>query len=74
LCETYDVKGIPLESNYRHNAKQIFDKKLDEEPWFGLEQEYFITGKNDFDGGYAEKYINIFDNPRVPRFWVDIIS
>jgi glutamine synthetase len=62
LCDTYDVKGIPLDSNHRHNAKQIFDKKLDEEPWFGLEQEYFITEKNDLDGGYAEKYINIFDH------------
>ena len=43
LCETYDVNGAPLETNHRHNAKKIFDLNLDEEPWFGLEQEYFIN-------------------------------
>ena len=43
LCETYDVDGNPLETNHRNNAKHIFDSKLDEEPWYGLEQEYFIN-------------------------------
>ena len=46
LCETYDINGNPFETNYRHEAKQIFDSKLDEEPWYGLEQEYFINIKN----------------------------
>ena len=32
----------PLKKNYRHWAKNLFDQKLEEEPWFGLEQEYFI--------------------------------
>jgi glutamine synthetase len=51
LCETYDVNGNPLETNHRHNAKQIFDSKLEEEPWYGLEQEYFIniTKTSDID-------------------------
>ena len=42
LCDTYDSKGIPLPSNTRCIANEIFNKKLDEKPWFGLEQEYFI--------------------------------
>jgi len=43
LCDTYYPDEIrPLDSNKRVWAKNIFDKKLDEEPWFGLEQEYFI--------------------------------
>jgi len=62
LCDTYDVTGSPLATNHRYKAKQIFDKKLDEEPWFGLEQEYFLTGNNDFEGGHSEKYCNIFDH------------
>lgn len=49
MCETLKPDGTPHETNYRHWAKQIFDSALDEEPWFGLEQEYFmlntITGK-----------------------------
>lgn len=43
LCETYDINGEPLETNNRYNAKKIFDSKTDEEPWYGLEQEYFIS-------------------------------
>jgi glutamine synthetase len=42
LCETYDVDGTPLDTNNRHKALNIFDFKLEEEPWYGLEQEYFI--------------------------------
>lgn len=44
LCETYDENDNPLKPNNRHYAKKIFDLKPDEEPWYGLEQEYFITG------------------------------
>lgn len=42
LCETRKPDGTPLENNHRVKAKEIFDKHLDEEPWFGLEQEYFL--------------------------------
>lgn len=44
LCDTYDINGHPLPSNHRYNAKHIFEQKLEEEPWFGLEQEYFFIG------------------------------
>lgn len=43
LCETYDINNNPLETNHRHKAQQIFNSKLEEEPWYGLEQEYFIN-------------------------------
>ena len=43
LCDTYNKEDINLTTNNRLWAKTIFDKKLDEEPWFGLEQEYFLT-------------------------------
>lgn len=42
LCDTYDEYGVPLKSNTRVLAKEIFNKNLLEEPWFGLEQEYYI--------------------------------
>lgn len=49
LCDTYLPNGQPHITNHRAGAVEIFDKKLDEEPWFGLEQEYFLvdlkTGK-----------------------------
>ena len=49
MCETFKPDGSPLENNHRHRANMIFDEKKDEEPWFGIEQEYFLlnskTGK-----------------------------
>ena len=45
LCETFKVDGTPTESNTRSAANKIFSTRACEEqqPWFGLEQEYFIT-------------------------------
>ena len=48
LCEAYswtdgtfkDLK--PANTNFRKYAKEIFDAKKDEEPWFGIEQEYIL--------------------------------
>lgn len=42
LCDTYLPDGSPLYNNTRILADAIFNKKLEEEPWFGLEQEYFL--------------------------------
>ena len=46
LCETTDKDGNPLESNCRAWANKLFLAKKEEEPWFGIEQEYFILGKD----------------------------
>ena len=45
LCETYTPEGSPLNNNNRVNAINIFNKKLDEEPWFGIEQEFFLINR-----------------------------
>lgn len=49
FCDTYLPNGQPHPTNHRFGAKHIFDKKLELEPWYGLEQEYFLmdcgTGK-----------------------------
>lgn len=60
LCETYDTNGLPLNTNTRNNALKIFNSKIDEEPWFGLEQEYFIKMNNECD---LESHItNVFSH------------
>jgi glutamine synthetase len=46
VCATYDINDNPLKNNYYHKANEIFNKKLDENPWFGLEQEYFLYKDN----------------------------
>lgn len=42
LCDTYDENDVPLKTNKRHDANNMFNKNIEEEPWFGLEQEYFF--------------------------------
>ena len=38
-----DKNFIPLENSNRQQALEIFTKHKDVEPWFGIEQEYFIV-------------------------------
>ena len=42
MCEAVKPNGDPVDTNNRHWANQIFEQALEEEPWFGLEQEYFM--------------------------------
>lgn len=42
MCDTYNADGTPHDTNTRINAKQIFNQKVEEDPWFGLEQEFFF--------------------------------
>lgn len=49
LCSTHDINGNPLPNNYYDKAYDVFvsyGKNIDLEPWFGLEQEYFIYDKH----------------------------
>ena len=43
LCETYTPDGIRMENNHRQEANEIFMRKQDEKPWFGIEQEFYLT-------------------------------
>jgi len=42
LCETYKYNKQPTESNKRLTCKQAMDRCKDQEPWFGIEQEYTL--------------------------------
>ena len=42
LCDTYKPDDTPLKNNHRVKAVELFNQKLDEEPWFGIEQEYYL--------------------------------
>lgn len=42
LCECVDPKGVPIPSNTRAASAATFARRLEEEPWFGLEQEYTL--------------------------------
>lgn len=49
LCETVDDKQKATMSNTRHSCKKIMDQVKHEEPWFGIEQEYFMLDAYDKD-------------------------
>jgi len=42
MCDTYNSDGSPAKYNNRFATNKIFQKYLDQKPWYGLEQEYFI--------------------------------
>jgi len=50
MCDTYIWSDdtfqtlVPTNTNFRAHAKKIFDACPDEEPWFGIEQEYTLIG------------------------------
>ena len=46
MCDTWISDDKPHETNRRHWAEEIFNKNLDAEPWFGIEQEYFLMDKD----------------------------
>lgn len=45
MCEVLDKDGNPISSNHRANANLLFSTEIGftEQPWFGIEQEYFIN-------------------------------
>lgn len=40
LCEVFNTDGTPHSSNARAKLRVIADKHADQDPWFGIEQEY----------------------------------
>jgi glutamine synthetase len=59
LCELYDINGNPHVDNKRFEANKIFEKHIYHHPWYGYEQEYFITNVSNTDD-YYNNYENIF--------------
>ena len=66
LCDTYIDENNHHPTNFRYNASKIFDLGEEEEPWFGLEQEYFMCGidtkKNLRDDNVCPHYCGITEN------------
>jgi glutamine synthetase len=43
MTDCYTPDGTPIPTNTRHEANRVLEKVKDDEPWFGLEQEYFMV-------------------------------
>ncbi|XP_059055121.1 glutamine synthetase 2 cytoplasmic isoform X2 [Achroia grisella] len=42
MCDTFKYNMEPTESNHRVKCQEAYDKCKDDEPWFGIEQEYIL--------------------------------
>jgi len=46
MCETLTPKMVPIPTNTRAAAAELFSKNLAAKPWFGIEQEYTLFEKD----------------------------
>lgn len=65
LCDTYKSDGSPCESNHRAAMQAAYDQTQDQEPWFGIEQEYTFL---DVDGRPLGWPTNGFPGPQGPYY------
>ena len=62
MCDTYTPQGVAIPTNTRKPANDIFQQKLDEEPWFGIEQEYTLF-KDGVPLGWPKSTARTFGGP-----------
>ncbi|KAL1432998.1 hypothetical protein MTO96_001982 [Rhipicephalus appendiculatus] len=52
LCQVLKYDGTPHETNTRHSCVEVMTKADTQEPWFGIEQEYVLRGKDGLPLGW----------------------
>lgn len=66
LCDTWLPDGSPHPTNTRVIAENIFNQKKELEPWFGMEQEFFVINRNNnFPIGFPS---NGYPRPQGPYY------
>jgi glutamine synthetase len=66
LCETYSTDKKPMKTNTRYKACKIFEMDMEliekEQPWYGIEQEYFICDPNNMNLPLGFKNYKLLEN------------
>lgn len=55
LCEVLNSEDQPNETNTRRPCKMAMEAAKDEEPWFGIEQEYVLLERNGLPIGWPSQ-------------------
>jgi glutamine synthetase len=67
LCEVYDLNGKPAATNHRARAQEAIEKVKNEEPWFGMEQEFTLLQQSGRPLGWPEQP-HQFPGPQGPYY------
>ncbi|CAH0703587.1 unnamed protein product [Spodoptera exigua] len=60
MCDTYNYKLEPTRSNHRYKCAATYNKCKEQEPWFGMEQYFYLMNPTDLrpvgwpKGGYPQ--------------------
>lgn len=55
MCETFDHHNKATQTNHRATCDEVYQKCKDEEPWFGIEQEYTLLDSDMRPYGWPRK-------------------
>lgn len=64
MTDTYTPAGVPIPTNTRAPAKDVFEQVKDEEIWFGIEQEYTLF-QDGVPLGWPKSKARSFGGPTV---------
>lgn len=64
MCDCYTPDGEPIKSNTRYAANKIFEADPEEEPWYGIEQEYTLF-KDGTPLGWPSSTARSFGGPTI---------
>lgn len=56
LCEVVDYTGTPVPTNHRRTCAEAMEASADQDPWFGLEQEYTLLDTDQYPFGWPKAH------------------
>lgn len=62
MCDCWNKDGTPHETNHRVELVETYSKCIDQEPWFGIEQEYVLFER-------IKESRNAYPNMHIPYKW-----